>query len=98
MTTAITPIDQVAHTRAVDMRANQIEADMYRDEHGEDLWDHLQGMLRKASRNEPGARAALEDTTITDLIRAAAKVRATSAVESREVEELASVILGEMRQ
>ena len=96
MSAIITPIDQIAHDRALDLRADQIHGAMLRGDYSEDLWLEIERML--ARRHCPGGVAACEDMSLDDIIRAAAKVRAMSAVESREVEELAAVILGELRQ
>ncbi len=100
MITTHTPITKVAHQRAVVQRVDQLICAMYEGESSanETLWDYIDGMLRRVRSKTVAAQDAVEDMTLSDIMAAAASVRAQSRVEAPTIEEMERGILEEMRE
>ncbi len=94
------PITKVAHQTAVAQRAAQIVEEMYDGDPAayECLWQYIEGMLDRVRANTVAAQDAIDDMTISDVMAAAASVRAQSRVEAQTIEEMERKILEEMRE
>ena len=73
---------------ALEQRAESILLSMLAGDYVEDIDSALSQMILRAKLRDPGAVAALEDTTVSDLLAKAARIRAESAVEQDAVSEI----------
>lgn len=73
--------------QAVEIVADTIAKAMRQGEYGEYLWQEIERMLR-SERTED--RDAIEDSSLSDVIKRAAMVRATSRIEQANVDTIAA--------